>query len=199
MRRRKWIWNNSFGSICMKILLKLISLLWMQDNKCIVINWPLTTTFVVFRSVTDIIYFMHIILQVRTTYIPLIYLKLILGHYPLSSLSLLTIIIIWYESRSVTVSYFFGNSLLSLDVVLQNLFVIYEWLFAKMVNNCYNYLGLPTDASINVLPTQNHLAIGAGKVIFSRCRTSGQHILTCPFTTSHFGSHWRETFPTLLG
>lgn len=36
-----------------------------QDNKCIVLNWPMTTTIVVLRSMTDYIYLMHILLQVH--------------------------------------------------------------------------------------------------------------------------------------
>ncbi|KAF5934325.1 hypothetical protein HYC85_030496 [Camellia sinensis] len=40
-----------------------------QDNKCIVINWALTTAIVVFRSMTDFIYFIHILLQFRLAYV----------------------------------------------------------------------------------------------------------------------------------
>ncbi|KAL7178491.1 hypothetical protein ACSBR1_041954 [Camellia fascicularis] len=40
-----------------------------QDYKCIVINWPLTTAIVVFRSMTDFIYFIHILLQFRLAYV----------------------------------------------------------------------------------------------------------------------------------
>ena len=37
---------------------------WNQDNKCIVLNWPMTTTMVVFRSMSDLIYLIHMLLQV---------------------------------------------------------------------------------------------------------------------------------------
>ncbi|KAL4632951.1 hypothetical protein ACB092_04G086900 [Castanea dentata] len=45
-------------------------LLYVQkDNKCIIINWPMTTTIVVFRSMTDLIYFFHMLLQFRLAYV----------------------------------------------------------------------------------------------------------------------------------
>ncbi|XP_060204259.1 probable cyclic nucleotide-gated ion channel 20, chloroplastic isoform X5 [Lycium barbarum] len=40
-----------------------------QENKCTVLNWPLTTTIVILRSITDIIYLMHILLQFRLAYV----------------------------------------------------------------------------------------------------------------------------------
>ncbi|XP_042504542.1 probable cyclic nucleotide-gated ion channel 20, chloroplastic isoform X3 [Macadamia integrifolia] len=40
-----------------------------EDNKCIVLNSPLTTTLVVFRTVTDFIYFMHMLIQFRLAYV----------------------------------------------------------------------------------------------------------------------------------
>lgn len=40
------------------------SILGMQHNKCIVINWPMTTAIVVFRSMTDFMYLLNILLQV---------------------------------------------------------------------------------------------------------------------------------------
>ncbi|XP_031742801.1 probable cyclic nucleotide-gated ion channel 20, chloroplastic isoform X2 [Cucumis sativus] len=40
-----------------------------KNNKCIVIDWPLTTTLVVFRSMTDFIYFLHMLLQFRLAYV----------------------------------------------------------------------------------------------------------------------------------
>ncbi|XP_020551310.1 probable cyclic nucleotide-gated ion channel 20, chloroplastic isoform X2 [Sesamum indicum] len=40
-----------------------------KDNKCIVLNWPLTTTLVVLRSMTDFIYVFHILLQFRLAYV----------------------------------------------------------------------------------------------------------------------------------
>lgn len=58
------------------------STLWMQDHKCIVIDWPMTTTIVVFRSMTDIIYLLHMLLQVPTHFPSL--LELLLGVCKLS-------------------------------------------------------------------------------------------------------------------
>ncbi|XP_060204257.1 probable cyclic nucleotide-gated ion channel 20, chloroplastic isoform X3 [Lycium barbarum] len=40
-----------------------------RENKCTVLNWPLTTTIVILRSITDIIYLMHILLQFRLAYV----------------------------------------------------------------------------------------------------------------------------------
>ncbi|PIN05894.1 hypothetical protein CDL12_21559 [Handroanthus impetiginosus] len=40
-----------------------------QDNKCMVLDWPLTATLVVLRSITDFIYFLHILLQFRLAYV----------------------------------------------------------------------------------------------------------------------------------
>ncbi|RDY01515.1 putative cyclic nucleotide-gated ion channel 20, chloroplastic, partial [Mucuna pruriens] len=39
------------------------------DNKCIAINWPMTTTLVFFRSINDLIYFFNILLQFRLAYV----------------------------------------------------------------------------------------------------------------------------------
>ncbi|KAL2555265.1 putative cyclic nucleotide-gated ion channel 20 [Forsythia ovata] len=41
----------------------------LQDNKCIVLNGPLTTTIVVLRSTTDFIYIIHMLLQFRLAYV----------------------------------------------------------------------------------------------------------------------------------
>ncbi|XP_023519574.1 probable cyclic nucleotide-gated ion channel 20, chloroplastic isoform X1 [Cucurbita pepo subsp. pepo] len=38
-------------------------------KKCIFINWPMTTTLVVFRSMTDFVYFLHMLLQFRLAYV----------------------------------------------------------------------------------------------------------------------------------
>nr|GEX64436.1 probable cyclic nucleotide-gated ion channel 20, chloroplastic [Tanacetum cinerariifolium] len=38
-------------------------------NKCIVIDWPLTTIIIVFRSITDFIYLMHMLVQFRLAFI----------------------------------------------------------------------------------------------------------------------------------
>lgn len=40
-----------------------------QDHKCIVINWTMKTAFVVFRSMTDLIYLLHMLLQFRLAYV----------------------------------------------------------------------------------------------------------------------------------
>ncbi|CAN6577735.1 unnamed protein product [Malus baccata var. baccata] len=40
-----------------------------QDKNCIVLDWPLTTRLVIFRSMTDFIYLMHILLQFRLAYV----------------------------------------------------------------------------------------------------------------------------------
>ncbi|XP_048443675.1 probable cyclic nucleotide-gated ion channel 20, chloroplastic [Pyrus x bretschneideri] len=40
-----------------------------KENSCIVIDWPLTTTLVVFRSITDFILLLHILLQFRLAYV----------------------------------------------------------------------------------------------------------------------------------
>ncbi|KAL4375114.1 hypothetical protein AHAS_Ahas05G0249400 [Arachis hypogaea] len=39
------------------------------DLKCIVINWPMTATLVLFRSLNDAIYFLNILLQFRLAYV----------------------------------------------------------------------------------------------------------------------------------
>lgn len=39
----------------------------MQDDKCIAINWTMTTTLVLFRSINDLIYFFNILVQVMLT------------------------------------------------------------------------------------------------------------------------------------
>ncbi|CAN6253107.1 unnamed protein product [Urochloa humidicola] len=40
-----------------------------QDNKCIVLNWNFATALAVVRSVTDAIYFLHMLLQFRLAYV----------------------------------------------------------------------------------------------------------------------------------
>ncbi|KAH6806759.1 cyclic nucleotide-binding transporter 1 [Perilla frutescens var. frutescens] len=41
----------------------------LQDNKCIVLNWPMTTAMIVLRSMTDFIYLLHMLLQFRLAYV----------------------------------------------------------------------------------------------------------------------------------
>ncbi|KAL3835295.1 hypothetical protein ACJIZ3_010031 [Penstemon smallii] len=66
-------WNKFFVICCLfavfldPLFFFLLSVL--QDNKCIVLNWPMTTTIVVIRSTSDFIYFLHILLQFRLAYV----------------------------------------------------------------------------------------------------------------------------------
>ncbi|XP_050377007.1 probable cyclic nucleotide-gated ion channel 20, chloroplastic isoform X2 [Argentina anserina] len=66
-------WNQFFVITCLiaifldPLFFFLLSV--QKDKKCIVIDQPLTTTFVVFRSMTDLIYLMHILLQFRLAYV----------------------------------------------------------------------------------------------------------------------------------
>ncbi|XP_038893876.1 probable cyclic nucleotide-gated ion channel 20, chloroplastic isoform X1 [Benincasa hispida] len=60
-------WNKFFVIACLVAIfldpLFFFLLSVQEKNKCIVIDWPLTTTLVVFRSMTDFIYFLHMLLQ----------------------------------------------------------------------------------------------------------------------------------------
>ncbi|KAK4427000.1 putative cyclic nucleotide-gated ion channel 20, chloroplastic [Sesamum alatum] len=66
-------WNKFFMisclfAVCLDPLF--FFLLYVQrDNKCIELNWPLTTTIVALRSMTDFIYVIHILLQFRMAYV----------------------------------------------------------------------------------------------------------------------------------
>ncbi|XP_062030309.1 probable cyclic nucleotide-gated ion channel 20, chloroplastic [Rosa rugosa] len=66
-------WNQFFVISCLVAIfvdpLFFFLLSVQEDNKCIVIDQPWTTTFVVFRSMTDLIYFMHMLLQFRLAYV----------------------------------------------------------------------------------------------------------------------------------
>ncbi|XP_050255636.1 probable cyclic nucleotide-gated ion channel 20, chloroplastic isoform X3 [Quercus robur] len=66
-------WNKFFVSSCLVAVfvdpLFFFLLYVLKDNKCIIINRPLTTTIVVFRSMTDLIYFFHMLLQFRLAYV----------------------------------------------------------------------------------------------------------------------------------
>ena len=42
----------------------------VQDYKCININWAMTTTLVLFRSLNDLVYFLNILLQVISQWQP---------------------------------------------------------------------------------------------------------------------------------
>ncbi|KAL5545154.1 hypothetical protein UlMin_008938 [Ulmus minor] len=45
------------------------SALFFHENKCMVLNWPMAKILVLFRSVTDFIYLMHLFLQFRLAYV----------------------------------------------------------------------------------------------------------------------------------
>lgn len=66
-------WNKFFAISCLVAIfldpLFFLLLSVQQDNKCIIINWPTATTMVAFRSMTDFIYIIHIILQFRLAYV----------------------------------------------------------------------------------------------------------------------------------
>ncbi|XP_039156852.1 probable cyclic nucleotide-gated ion channel 20, chloroplastic [Eucalyptus grandis] len=66
-------WNKFFVISCLVAVLidpLFFFLLSVQkDNMCIILNKPMTTTIVVFRSVTDFIYLLHILLQFRLAYV----------------------------------------------------------------------------------------------------------------------------------
>ncbi|BBH04228.1 cyclic nucleotide-binding transporter 1 [Prunus dulcis] len=66
-------WNKLFVISCLVAIfvdpLFFFVLSVQKDNKCIVLDWPMTTTLVVFRSMTDFIYLMHILLQFRLAYV----------------------------------------------------------------------------------------------------------------------------------
>ncbi|XP_022886875.1 probable cyclic nucleotide-gated ion channel 20, chloroplastic [Olea europaea var. sylvestris] len=61
-------WNKFFVISCLFAVfldpLFFFLLAVLQDNKCIVLNGPLTTTIVILRSLTDLIYLLHMLLQV---------------------------------------------------------------------------------------------------------------------------------------
>ncbi|KAK4428166.1 putative cyclic nucleotide-gated ion channel 20, chloroplastic [Sesamum alatum] len=66
-------WNKFFVISCLfavfldPLFFFLLSV--QKDHKCIVLNWPMTTTIVVLRSMTDFIYLLHILLQFRLAYV----------------------------------------------------------------------------------------------------------------------------------
>ncbi|KAK9996715.1 hypothetical protein SO802_021401 [Lithocarpus litseifolius] len=66
-------WNKFFVISCLVAIfvdpLFFFLLYVLKDNKCIIINWPMTTTIVVFRSMTDLVYFFHMLLQFRLAYV----------------------------------------------------------------------------------------------------------------------------------
>ncbi|PIN05892.1 Cyclic nucleotide-gated cation channel CNGA1-3 [Handroanthus impetiginosus] len=66
-------WNKFFVISCLFALfldpLFFFSISVQQDNKCIVVDWPLAATIAVLRSMTDFIYFLHVLLQFRLAYV----------------------------------------------------------------------------------------------------------------------------------
>ncbi|CAA2941822.1 Hypothetical predicted protein [Olea europaea subsp. europaea] len=66
-------WNKFFVISCLFAVfldpLFFFLLAVLQDNKCIVLNGPLTTTIVILRSLTDLIYLLHMLLQFRLAYV----------------------------------------------------------------------------------------------------------------------------------
>eukprot|EP00258_Populus_trichocarpa_P022080 XP_024438099.1 probable cyclic nucleotide-gated ion channel 20, chloroplastic isoform X2 [Populus trichocarpa] len=66
-------WNKFFVISCLVAIFVdplFFFLLWVQqENNCIVIDWPLAKTIVVFRSLTDLIYLLNILLQFRLAYV----------------------------------------------------------------------------------------------------------------------------------
>ncbi|GLU18420.1 hypothetical protein SLE2022_347240 [Rubroshorea leprosula] len=66
-------WNQFFVISCLVAIfvdpLYFLLLSTEKKNKCIVIDWPMTTTLVVFRSITDLIYLLNMLLQFRLAYV----------------------------------------------------------------------------------------------------------------------------------
>ncbi|KAG4952698.1 hypothetical protein JHK85_046565 [Glycine max] len=66
-------WNKCLAIFCLIAIFVdplFFFLLYVEkDNKCIVINWPLTTALVLFRCVNDFVYFLNILLQFRLAYV----------------------------------------------------------------------------------------------------------------------------------
>ncbi|XP_048138308.1 probable cyclic nucleotide-gated ion channel 20, chloroplastic isoform X2 [Rhodamnia argentea] len=66
-------WNKFFVISCLlavfidPLFFFLLSV--QKDNMCIILNWHMTTTIVAFRSMTDLIYLLHILLQFRLAYV----------------------------------------------------------------------------------------------------------------------------------
>ncbi|KAJ0049623.1 hypothetical protein Pint_16797 [Pistacia integerrima] len=66
-------WNQFYVISCLVAIFidpLFFFLLYIQkDNKCIAINWPWTTAIVFFRSVTDFVYFLNMLLQFKLAYV----------------------------------------------------------------------------------------------------------------------------------
>lgn len=65
-RLYNYLYSCCFLSINWAIIYHATHLMFVlnQDNNCIVLNWPMTTTLVVLRSLTDFVQLIHILLQV---------------------------------------------------------------------------------------------------------------------------------------
>ncbi|XP_019055584.1 PREDICTED: probable cyclic nucleotide-gated ion channel 20, chloroplastic [Nelumbo nucifera] len=66
-------WNQFFVISCLVAIfvdpLFFFLLSAKEEYKCIVLNWPMTKTLVVLRSLTDFVYFLHMLLQFRLAYV----------------------------------------------------------------------------------------------------------------------------------
>ncbi|BAU02618.1 hypothetical protein LR48_Vigan10g044700 [Vigna angularis] len=66
-------WNKILAIFCLVAIfvdpLFFFLLYVKEDDKCIAINWTMTTTLVFFRSINDLIYFFNILLQFRLAYV----------------------------------------------------------------------------------------------------------------------------------
>ncbi|KAJ4974230.1 hypothetical protein NE237_007404 [Protea cynaroides] len=66
-------WNKFFVIACLVAIfvdpLFFFLLTVQEDNKCIVVDMLMTKTLVIFRTVTDFIYFLHMLLQFRLAYV----------------------------------------------------------------------------------------------------------------------------------
>ncbi|XP_019052076.1 PREDICTED: probable cyclic nucleotide-gated ion channel 20, chloroplastic [Nelumbo nucifera] len=66
-------WNQFFVISCLVAIfvdpLFFFLLSAKEEYKCIVLNWPMTKTLVALRSLTDFVYFLHMLLQFRLAYV----------------------------------------------------------------------------------------------------------------------------------
>ncbi|KAL9324370.1 hypothetical protein ACSQ67_009227 [Phaseolus vulgaris] len=66
-------WNKFLAIFCLiSIFVDLLFFFCLyveKDNKCILINWPLTTALALFRCLNDFVYFLNIVLQFRLAYV----------------------------------------------------------------------------------------------------------------------------------
>ncbi|KAJ6764907.1 CYCLIC NUCLEOTIDE-GATED ION CHANNEL 20 CHLOROPLASTIC-RELATED [Salix koriyanagi] len=62
-------WTRRFNNVINPYIRKVLNPHNEVENKCIVIDWPMTKTIVFFRSLTDLIYLLNILLQFRLAYV----------------------------------------------------------------------------------------------------------------------------------